>query len=148
MKINIAIAIHVIYSLYMLVEVLDEVQNKLKTAYKRICSSDNPHCYIQLALVRDEICNLHDKRLNKITRHTLQGQVDKILKIKESLNGGLEDIFHYNDSPCPRLILILGAPGNNIICVTKLPDTCLAICVSTSKNLFKGIRIEKSRLKG
>ena len=108
---------------------LDEVQNKLKTAYKRICSSDNPHCYIQLALVRDKICSIHDKRLNEITRHTLRGQVDEILNIKEPLKRGLEDIFHYNDSPCPRLILILGAPGNNIICVTKLPDTCLAICV-------------------
>ena len=128
------------------VGVLDEVQTKLKNAYKRICSSDNPHCYIQLALVRDEICNIHDKRLNEITKHTLQGQVDKILKIKEPLERGLEDIFHYNDSPCPRLILILGAPGNNIICVTKLP-ACLAICVPTSN--FKGIiKDRKSRSKG
>ena len=119
------------------VGVLDEVQTKLKTAYKRICNSDNPHCYIQLALVRDEICNLRDKRLNEITRHTLQGQVDKILNIKERLKRGLEDIFHYNDSPCPRLILILGAPGNNIICVTKLPDTCLGICVSTKNFQFQ-----------
>ena len=98
-----------------IVGVLEEVQNKLKTAYKRICDSDDPHCYIQLALVRDEICNIRDKRLNEITRHTLQGQVDEILKIKESLKRGLEDIFYYNDSPCPRLILILGAPGNKSI---------------------------------
>ena len=94
---------------------LGEVQNKLKTAYKHVCYSDNPHCYIQLALVRDDICNIRDhERLNEITRHTLQGQVDEILKIKEPLKRGLEDIFHYNDSPCPRLILILGAPG--ILC--------------------------------
>ena len=91
---------------------LGNVQNKLKTAYKSICNSDNPHSYIQLALVRDKICNIRDKKLNDITRHTLQGQVDKILKIKEPLKRGLEDIFHYNDSPCPRLILIMGAPGN------------------------------------
>ena len=91
---------------------LGDVQNKLKTAYKRICNSDNPHCYIQLALVRDEIYNIRDnERLNEITRHTLQGQVDEILKIKEPLKRGLEDIFHYNDLPCPRLILIMGAPG-------------------------------------
>ena len=62
-------------------------------------------------MVQDEICNIRDKRLNEITRHTLQGQVDEILKIKEPLKRGLEDIFHYKDSPCPRLILILGAPG-------------------------------------
>ena len=98
---------------YYTVTMLGEVQNKLKTAYKSICNSDKPHSYIQLALVRDEICNMYDKRLNDITRHTLQGQVDKILKIKEPLKRGLEDIFHYNDSPCPpRLILIMGAPGN------------------------------------
>ena len=89
---------------------LDEVQNKLKTEYKYRCI--NSHCYIQLALVRDEVCNIRDKRLNEITRHTLQGQVDEILKIKEPLKRGLEDIFHYNDSPCPRLTLILGAPGS------------------------------------
>ena len=93
---------------------MDEVQNKLKTEYKYRCIpvTDNPHCYIQLALVQDEICNKHDnERLNKITRHTLQGQVDEILRMKEPLKRGLEDIFHYNDSPCPRLIVILGAPG-------------------------------------
>ena len=90
---------------------LGEVQNKLKTVYKHVCYSDKPHCYVELALVREEICNICDKRLNEITRHTLQGQVDEILKIKEPLNRGLEDIFHYNNSPCPRLILILGAPG-------------------------------------
>ena len=105
---------------YIIVGVLGEVQNKLKTAYKRICNSDDPHCYIQLALVRDDICSIRDKRLNEITRHTLQGQVDKILKIKEPLKRGLEDIFHYKDSPCPRLILILGAPGNkNISCIHR-----------------------------
>ena len=103
---------HLLCSVIIIVNMLGEVQNKLKTAYKHVCNSDSPHCYIQLALVRDEICNIHDnERLNEITRHTLQGQVDEILKMKQTLKRGLEDIFHYNDSPCPRLILILGAPG-------------------------------------
>ena len=95
---------------------LDEAQNKLKTAYKSICNSDNLHYYVQLALVRDKICDMHDKKLNEITRHTLKGQVDEILKIKEPLERGLEDIFHYNDLSCPRLILIVGAPGNICNC--------------------------------
>ena len=129
LKIN----IRMIYSLYVIVTVgmLDEVQNKLKTAYKHVCNSDNPHCYIQLALVRDEICNIHDKRLNEITRHTLQGQVDEILKIKEPLKRGLEDIFHYNGLPCSRLILILGAPGTKrkFIYISSY----LTICVSNIK---------------
>ena len=95
---------------------LNEVQKKLKTAYKHLCNSDHPHCYIQLALVRDELCNIRDKKkLNEITRHTLQGQVDEILKIKEALKG-LEDVFYYNDLPCPRLILMMGAPGNKSKC--------------------------------
>ena len=50
-----------------------------------------------------------DKNL-EITRLTLQGQVDEILLRKEPL-GGLKDIFHYKNKPCPRLILIMGAPG-------------------------------------
>ena len=110
---------------------LGKVQNKLKTAYKHICNSDNPHCYIQLALVRDEICNLRDnEKLNEITRHTLQGRVDKILKIKEPLKRGLDDIFHYNDLACPRLILILGAPGileTNVVAHNTLNKNSLAV---------------------
>ena len=94
---------------------LDEAQKKLKTAYKHLCHSDQPHCFVQLALVRDEVCNLADKeKLNKITRFTLQGHVDEILQIKEPLKRGLEDIFHYNGLPCARLTLILGAPGTVI----------------------------------
>jgi len=93
--------------------VLDEIQNKLKTAYKYLRNSDNPHYYVELALVRDETCSIHDESLNKVTRLTLQGQVDEILKIKEPLERGLVDIFHYKDLPCPRLILILGAPGKH-----------------------------------
>ena len=99
---------------------LDEVQNKLKTAYKCIRNSDNPHSYLQLALVRDEICNIRDKRLNEITRHTLQGQVDEILKIKEPLKRGLEDIFHYDNLPCPKLTIILGAPGMVYLILNKI----------------------------
>ena len=94
---------------------LDEVQKKLKTAYKYLCNSDHPHCFVQLALVRDEVCNFADKeKLNKITRFTLQGRVDEILRMKEPLKRGLEDIFHYNDLPCARLTLLLGAPGTKI----------------------------------
>ena len=93
---------------------MDKVQIKLKTAYKHLCHSDNPHCYIKLASVREEICDIRDKKLNEITRHTLQGHVDEILQIKEPLKRGLEDIFHYNNLPCPRLILIVGAPGKSM----------------------------------
>ena len=107
------VAIHKAFSVGHCISVglLSEVQKKLKTAYEHYCNSDHPHCYIQLPLVRDEICNLRDKKLDEITRCTLLGQVDEILKMKEQLKRGLEDIFHYNNLSCPRLILILGAPG-------------------------------------
>ena len=51
-----------------------------------------------------------DKNLEEITRLTLQGQVDQMLLRKEPL-GDLKDIFHYENKPCPRLILIMGGPG-------------------------------------
>jgi len=51
-----------------------------------------------------------DKNLEEITKLTLQGQVDEILSKKEQL-GELRDIFHYQNKPCPRLILIMGGPG-------------------------------------
>ena len=54
-----------------------------------------------------EDVTIGDENLNEITKLTLQGDVDKILKKKAPL-GDLKDIFN---KPCPRLILIMGAPG-------------------------------------
>ena len=105
---------------------LDEVQKKFKTAYKHFYNSNRSHCYIQLALVQDEMCDIRDKKLNEITRHTLQGQVDEILKIKEPLKT-LEDIFHYNNLPCPRLLLIIGAPGKCYYLYSHVYTTTVAI---------------------
>ena len=48
--------------------------------------------------------------LNDITKLTLQGDVDRILKKKQPLSN-LREIFHYQDEPCPRLIVIMGGPG-------------------------------------
>ena len=66
--------------------------------------------YVRLAIVEKEDVTLRDEHLNELTRLTLQGDVDKILKKKQPL-GDLRDIFHYNNEPCPRLILIMGGPG-------------------------------------
>ena len=82
----------------------------LAVATKRI---QPKHCvtkYVGLALVDKEDINIQDESLNEITKLTLQGEVDKILKKKEPLHS-LIDIFHYKHRPCPRLILILGGPG-------------------------------------
>ena len=60
--------------------------------------------------MKKEDVTIRNKELNEVTRLTLQGDVDNILKIKEPL-GDLRDIFHYEGKPCPRLILIMGGPG-------------------------------------
>jgi len=54
-----------------------------------------------------EDVTVKDENLNEITKLSLQGEVDKILKKKVPL-GDLKDIFN---KPCPQLILIMGAPG-------------------------------------
>ena len=57
-----------------------------------------------------ECVTLADENLNEITRLTLKGEVDKILK-KKTQFGDLKEIFHYDKQPCSRLILIMGGPG-------------------------------------
>ena len=66
--------------------------------------------YIRLAIVEKEDVTLRDKNLNEVTKLTLQGDVDRILKKKQPL-GDLREIFHYENKPCPRLIVIMGGPG-------------------------------------
>ena len=66
--------------------------------------------YIRLAIVEKEDVTLRDDNLNEVTKLTLQGDVDRILKKKQPL-GDLREIFHYENKPCPRLIVIMGGPG-------------------------------------
>ena len=84
--------------------------SRLQARYLRYLSTGWPHYYVQLALVKGEKVTRADKNLEEITRLTLRGQVDEILMRKEPL-GELRDIFHYQYKPCPRLILIMGGPG-------------------------------------
>ena len=56
--------------------------------------------YIRLALVEQEDVTLKDDNLDEVTKLTLQGDVDRILKKKQPL-GDLREIFHYEDKPCP-----------------------------------------------
>ena len=58
---------------------------------------------------KDDV-TLRDKNLNEVTKLTLQGNVDRILKKKEPLYD-LRNIFHYENKPCPRVIVIMGGPG-------------------------------------
>ena len=78
------------------------------------CKTDwpkhNVFHYVRLAIVEKEHVTLRDEHLNEITKLTLKGEVDKILKKKTQL-GDLKEIFHYDKQPCPRLILIMGGPG-------------------------------------
>ena len=60
--------------------------------------------------MKKEDITLRDENLSEVTKLTLKGDVDRILKVKEALND-LRDIFHYQNKPCPRLIVIMGGPG-------------------------------------
>ena len=89
--------------------------SRLKTRYLRLQPiTDWPkHMvtqYIRLAIVEKEDVTLRDDNLNEVTKLTLQGDVDRILKKKQPL-GDLREIFHYENKPCPRLIVIMGGPG-------------------------------------
>ena len=91
--------------------------NKLKVRYLNqppTCKTDwpkhNVFHYVRLAIVENEVVTARDENLNEITKLTLQGDVDKILKKKQPLSD-LKNIFHYENKPCPRLILIMGGPG-------------------------------------
>ena len=66
--------------------------------------------YIRSAIVEKEDVTLRDENLNEVTKLTLQGDIDRILKKKQPL-GDLREIFHYENKPCPRLIVIMGGPG-------------------------------------
>ena len=66
--------------------------------------------YDRLALVSSDHITLNGEDVNEITRFTLKNAVDEVQMRKELL-GELKDIFHYQNQPCPRLILIIGGPG-------------------------------------
>lgn len=71
------------------------------------------HCvftYVKLALIEKEDVTVEDDHIDDLTKLTLQGGADRILKKKKPINE-LEEIFHYNNEPIPRLILIMGGPG-------------------------------------
>ena len=89
----------------------------LKSRYKR--QQQHSQCdwpkhdvskYIKLALVEKEGVTRKDEHLNEITKLSIKGSTGEILKKKKPL-GGLKEIFYYKNEPCPRVILIMGGPG-------------------------------------
>ena len=68
--------------------------------------------FVRLALIEKEDVILKDENLNEVTKLTLQCDVDRILKKKVPL-ADVRDIFHYKNKPCPRLIVIMGGPGEH-----------------------------------
>ena len=66
--------------------------------------------YGRLALVSSDHVTLNGEDVNEITWFTLKNALDEVQMRKELL-GELKDIFHYQNQPCPRLIFIMGGPG-------------------------------------
>ena len=79
--------------------------------------------YVKLALVECEIVSPEDEYIDDLTQLTIQGGgVDMIMKKKKPISD-LREIFHYNNEPIPRLILIMGAPGwysNTIVMIINM----------------------------
>ena len=75
--------------------------------------SDWPkHCvfdYVKLVLVEKDDVTLPDDYIDDLKNLQSWGGVDKLLK-KKAINN-LREIFHYNNEPIPRLILVVGGPG-------------------------------------
>ena len=95
---------------------IDAAARVLRSRYLRQPShvkSDWPkHCvfdYVKLALIEKEDVTLRDDYIDNLVKLQSQGGVDKLLK-KKAIND-LREIFHYNNEPIPRLILIVGGPG-------------------------------------
>ena len=65
--------------------------------------------YVKLALVEKDDVTLRDDYIDNLIKLQSRGGVDKILKKKEI--NDLREIFHYNNEPIPRLILVVGGPG-------------------------------------
>ena len=91
--------------------------SRLKRRYLRLLSTAETgwpkHTvieYVRLAIVEKDSITLKDENLNEVTKLTLQGDVDRVLKKKEPIQD-LRELFHYQDKPCPRLIVIMGGPG-------------------------------------
>ena len=91
--------------------------HRLKARYRRLLPTSKTDWpkhkvtqYIRLAIIEKEDVTLRDDHLSELTKLTLQGDVDSILKKKEPLHD-LRDIFFYQNESCPRLILIMGGPG-------------------------------------
>lgn len=87
--------------------------SNIKARYLRHLSTeytDWPQQHVQLALVKEERVTRAGKDIEEMTRLTLEGRIDEVLLRKEPLHG-LSDIFHYQNKPCPRILLIVGGPG-------------------------------------
>ena len=91
--------------------------NRLKKRYLRLLPTAETgwpkHTvteYLRLVIVEKDSTTLKDDNLNEVTKLTLKGDIDRILKKKEPVRD-LRELFHYQDKPCPRLIVIMGGPG-------------------------------------
>ena len=124
--------------------------SRLKARYIKALSNDHtdwPLHYVRLALVKSDPVLRGNRNMEEIKSLVLQGQLDELLLRREPLDD-LSDIFHYENKPSPRLILIMGGPGEYNINISSsdvvdiycagIGKTTLAhhICVKWAKDRF------------
>ena len=101
---------------------IDAAACVLRSRYLRQPSpvkSDWPkHCvfdYVKLALIEKEDVTLRDDYIDNLVKLQSRGGVNKLLKKKTINDLSMREIFHYNNEQIPRLILVVGGPGECLI---------------------------------
>ena len=97
----------------MYIVLLINFKETLKERYKLEPDSDEPHFYIELALLTQGCLSRNDKESNEITKQTLEGKIDELLETREPLKEMI-NIFCYKNTVCPHIIFVVGAPGKYV----------------------------------
>ena len=66
--------------------------------------------YVELALIEKQDISNENTYVADLKKLTKPGGINEILRNEKPINS-LEEIFHYRNTPIPRLILITGGPG-------------------------------------
>ena len=83
--------------------------NQLPTSKTGI-PKHNVFQYVKLAIVEKDKAIKEDEHYKDVFKLQVKGKVGQILKKKQPFFD-LKEIFNHGNKPCPRLILLMGTPG-------------------------------------